>query len=994
MTTTLWKTKLAARIHDPAEKALVLLRDPAGHEGGTSRVLKRDLGLESGTEDLPADPDALGDILFDRLAADIHRAVKRADWWSAAADRPQWPLREIDITTRDGKEKTLAVADYARVNWVKRPILKHPLTGEALDLKGLQETDIRDIKQRSREHFQGLICRDGAGNTDWQRTLLAFWRFGPTLKETADNHTLGHLWPLLPADTRVPDHSIWDHLDLASAFAGAFAGDSQGEAALLAMSIGPVQEFIASARSTSDLWAGSHLLSRLAWETMRVICEELGPDAILFPRLRGIPQVDLWLRDTMNLPKEWFADEAWAKRETDANPLFSGALPNRFVAVVPAERAEALAQAASDRVRRWLDDMGRQAVDALLDSLQINASDSRAHRQMREQLEGFPEVHWAAVPFSLIRANDRKRDTDLDVTKLSEAMAPFFDGEDAPGFLGSPVWHALSRAMEADGIRFFSPNPGVLYPAVHDLADRVLAAAKAVRPFQQTRQEGWRCTLSGEAERLALDDEDLQEYPGRTGDSLWNRVAGQKKSWAKRGEHLAGLPALKRLWPSLFAAEVAQALGMDRGQVPRFVVSTHTMALAGQLERWMSEGGRSPDTSLMQRLEAAPAVPLPRRLARQAVGKGDFNIARRLPGLLESAAEADQDQAMEEARQAVSRLLGQKPEAYYALLMMDGDHMGRILSGDPAHAVTYRESFHPDVQAGFDRLAGKHPHIRRYGEQKRALSPGRHMAISSALNDFTLHVVPEVVEEEHPGRLLYAGGDDVLAMLPVGHLLPAMRRLRDAYSGRGETSNWQSARQSRNLVLSNGFAMLRGRLMRMMGEGATASAGGVVAHHQAPLTAVRRALEAAEKRAKNEGGRDAFSLTIVKRSGGELSFTAKWDSVPLLERLIAFLADPRVSRRAVYHSLQWLATLPSHPPEDMMAGLLCYQFERQCAHKSAAQHHDVPGLSRAIAGFALDGEAPVRKLANLLAIAEFLARESRSGASSFRSAEHGEIAHA
>lgn len=37
----LWQTKLAARIHDPAEKALVLLRDPAGHEGGTSKALAR-----------------------------------------------------------------------------------------------------------------------------------------------------------------------------------------------------------------------------------------------------------------------------------------------------------------------------------------------------------------------------------------------------------------------------------------------------------------------------------------------------------------------------------------------------------------------------------------------------------------------------------------------------------------------------------------------------------------------------------------------------------------------------------------------------------------------------------------------------------------------------------------------------------------------------------------------------------------------------------------
>jgi CRISPR-associated protein Cmr2 len=43
--------------------------------------------------------------------------------------------------------------------------------------------------------------------------------------------------------------------------------------------------------------------------------------------------------------------------------------------------------------------------------------------------------------------------------------------------------------------------------------------------------------------------------------------------------------------------------------------------------------------------------------------------------------------------------------------------------------------------------------------------------------------VPHVVEEEYLGRLIYAGGDDVLAMLPVADLLPAMQRLRLAYAG-------------------------------------------------------------------------------------------------------------------------------------------------------------------------------------------------------------------
>jgi hypothetical protein len=68
----LWKTKLAAWIHDPAEKALVLLRDPAGHEGGTVRKLQQQL-------------------FPDGIPAAIKQHIHQADRWAAAADRPQFP---------------------------------------------------------------------------------------------------------------------------------------------------------------------------------------------------------------------------------------------------------------------------------------------------------------------------------------------------------------------------------------------------------------------------------------------------------------------------------------------------------------------------------------------------------------------------------------------------------------------------------------------------------------------------------------------------------------------------------------------------------------------------------------------------------------------------------------------------------------------------------------------------------------------------------------
>ena len=1010
---TLWQTKLHARLHDPAEKALVLLRDPAGHAGGTSRALRRLAGDDVPVASDPDGGDALHTVLFaNGIPAGMYRTVQRADWWASAADRPRWPIEEITVTGQEGQRKTHAVAKWAQVRWINQPTLIHPLSGKEFDLGSLADFDIHDIKAGSRAHFERLVVRDGEA-IDWRRTLLAFWRFGPELREKRDNGTLGKLWPLLPADTRIPDHSIWDHLDLVSAFAGAFAADPDEDAALLALSIGPVQGFIAAARSTSDLWAGSHLLARLSWEAAKVVCERLGPDAILFPRLRGIPQVDVWLRDECGLPRKWFKECDWTRRETDANPLFSAALPNRFVAVVPAGDAGAIAGEVEARVRDWLKSLGADVVDRLLVAASSRKADDPrdetvyAYRQMREQLAGFPEVHWAAAPFSLIRQRDAKGQTGLDTSMLSEAMAPFFgvDANEPSGFLNSPAWKVLQEhRMWEDGTSFLAPNPGILYPAVYDLAERVLAAAKAVRPFKQTEQRGWRCSLTGETEWLTTDRTQLEARPSRTRqDTLWAKVAQARPAWAKAGEHLGALPAIKRLWPTLFAREVADVVsgyGVDR-----FVVSTHTMALAGQIAHRvqrakagesLSEHPRAEFKDAVSEFRASPAV-LPPKLMQLTAGDRDAEWwAKRLPGLLDAAVDSDDEAKQHHAQDVVKCLLhggdgNDRLETYYALLLMDGDHMGRILSGDedgsrygPLCAISYRDSLHPQVRDEFEARTRDNPVLREYGERTRAMSASRHVAISAALNDFALHVVPEVIEQEFLGRVLYAGGDDVMAMLPVADLLPAMRRLRRAYSGddpRDGPIDWK--RDRRELVCKDGFALFNGRLMRMMG-GATASCGAVVAHHQAPLTAVMRELREAEHRAKSEGERDAFSLTVVKRSGGVLHLTAKWgEALDILLKVRDFLAAPSVSRRAVYNSLVWLRDLPEGADANMLGSLLGYQFVRQTRTQTKSEtewsRERVFDLAQRIAKLATPLTTDERRgwLERFLGVAEFLARETR-----------------
>lgn len=986
----LWKTKLHARLHDPAEKALVLLRDPAGHENGTSRILRRIANANVLTsEKLDNDnSDVLHAVAFsDGIESSIYEKVKQADWWAAAADRPQFPLQEITVTTKKGEEKVLSVSNWAQVNWAKKPVLIHPLTGEQFDLGqfgGLSDTDFTKIKGDVFSHFSKLLIRNSNGVTDFKKSALAFWRFGPEVKDDADNDKLGVLWHLLPADTRIPDHSIWDHLDLTSAFAGAFAADPNGDAALLTLSIGPVQSFIAAARTTSDLWAGSHLLSRLSWEAMRPVCEQLGPDAILFPRLRGIPQVDLWLWDQMDLPETLFKDCDWNKGGTDFNPLFSASLPNRFVAVVPASKAKEIAELVEKSVRTWLQNLGEKVVTELLTIAGYQGEQeniSTPYEQMKEQLKDFPEVHWAAVPFSLIRCGDTANQRNLDTTMLSDSMKPFFGENDRPGFLDSDAWKILQKDLELtddDGkkYRFFSPNPGVLYPAVFELAERALAAAKACRTFTQTKQEGWRCSLTGENEWLTTDREQLhwnQKYRNKQG-TLWTAIAAKKPSLAKKGEHLSALPAIKRLWPTLFLEEVKQSL--DDESVKRFVVSTHTMALAGQLMDKLAAG--IPD-ALREKVKDKSRVALPRKLAK-AAGKNADLIAR-IPGWLEDARDMDDNgKALEDAQKTIKELFNTRAETYYGLLMMDGDCMGAILSGDDKTSITYLESFHPHVQKGFKEKAEKQRQLNDYANQKRAISPNRHLTISGALNDFSQTVVRHIVEEEYLGRVIYAGGDDVLAMLPVTDLLEAMQRLRYAYSG-FPVPNDQNQKE---LVVKNGFAILKGKLMRMMGKNATASCGAVIAHHQAPLSAVLRELRNAEKRAKNSG-RDRFSLTLIKRSGGALQLTEQWgEPVALLIALRKFLAMEGVSRRAAYNVLQWLdaKSFPAlNGDGEMLKTLLTYQFNRQVKANAADAKKQIPSLAEKLTELTLKQreEERISWLRNFLSVAEFLARDIRTG---------------
>ena len=436
------------------------------------------------------------------------------------------------------------------------------------------------------------------------------------------------------------------------------------------------------------------------------------------------------------------------------------------------------------------------------------------------------------------------------------------------------------------------------------------------------------------------------------------------------------------------------------------------MALATSLARLAKGCDATAQATLTALSEAAaevdPAV-LPASLARSLyqVSPKDARVMRALPTLLDNARE-DEDDVL---TKRIGDLFGHRPETYYALIKMDGDRMGAWMAGsDPAYQRSFADSWHPQVRAAVQQKFGQEQGLLDYMKSLRPASPARHAAISAVLNDFSTHVARHVVEEVFKGKLLYAGGDDVLAMVSVDDLLPCMLLLRAAYSGVGEWGGLPGADDLRGMVLGSGYVGLEtdrsARLLPMMGIDATASIGAVVAHHQAPLGTVMRELRDAEKQAKahRNGLRNAFCLRVMKRGGGEVSVTSRfWDqalvkalvkedqrlplaqtALGLMLRFAETLARSDMSRRAVYNTTEWLRALPSRPsPGDRPPTMTDDEWQRMVTMNLAMQFKRQSGLPEQAAEFvklACVESEPKNTLAaleGLLVTAEFFAREGR-----------------
>lgn len=155
-----------------------------------------------------------------------------------------------------------------------------------------------------------------------------------------------------------------------------------------------------------------------------------------------------------------------------------------------------------------------------------------------------------------------------------------------------------------------------------------------------------------------------------------------------------------------------------------------------------------------------------------------------------------------------------EPSAFYAVLLMDGDSLGSQMS-----------------------------------------SMQKQQYISKALQAFTT-ASPEIVRA-HNGYLVYAGGDDVLALLPVDHAVRCAQALRTHY---------ENCFTEQNAVLPSNDKIQT-----------SLSAAVQFAHIKLPLTFVLNdAHHLLDQVAKNETGRDSLAIQVRKPGGLHLQWSQPW----------------------------------------------------------------------------------------------------------------------
>jgi len=268
------------------------------------------------------------------------------------------------------------------------------------------------------------------------------------------------------------------------------------------------------------------------------------------------------------------------------------------------------------------------------------------------------------------------------------------------------------------------------------------------------------------------------------------------------------------------------------------------------------------------------------------------------------------------------------PVPYAAILKADGDRMGKLL--DAARST----------------------------EDSRM--------ISRALHGFASGVAGIV--RDYQGHAIYAGGDDVLALVPLDRAVDCAKALAEAF----EQTMAPCAR-----ALASDDATRRAEISP------TLSVGIGIGHLMEPLGALRQRADAAEKLAKDgmpgsSEERNALAIQLGIRSGGELRWRVRWDEpdkLGALDELVTHYRSGALTTRVAYdlrdgaRRLNWL---DDQPDAALHEGMRRAELLRVLDRTRTEQGQLAPEVSRALETHARALAWNLDLLADTLIIARWL----------------------
>ncbi len=563
----------------------------------------------------------------------------------------------------------------------------------------------------------------------------------------------------------------------------------------------PVQSFVAQARRTRDLWAGSFLLSWLAGQAMKDVLMQSGANRIVFPAVgtTDVPENSL-LAAILNPNKP---------DETDKTPVI-GSLPNRFKAevgndFVPEKPVEAVEEAWRKLCDAVYDEYVREIVQEIAEKQRRKIEDI-----WRRQIKNFWEINW-------VLGDDPEDETDgawLDLRKNWRNRRPKEEGGDHCTIMGD--FQELSGYIRRD-----------LNEEKKSLQE---AFWKEIRERGEGRKRLTRFEIR-DTERLCAIALVKRLFPKLSEDRLTKSIGwvpGGKKSaignWPSTA-YMAVVPWLRYISDdqsrSEFLADYMRNIRKTLGEKRfRLLASERAVKLPGL--------GNLRDETLRCKITGIYPDDLDGALLHHHALKNHRSTY--LSGTPPEGFRHDPDEGDRKTLVGELEKLYEKtkktPRSFYALLVMDGDNMGKLLrNADDASAV------------------------------------------SRALLRFA-NAVPEEVKE-HDGVTLYAGGDDVLAMLPLDTALDCAEALRQTYCR-------CFAEEDKNL--------------KDMPD-PTISGALLYAHYKIALQdVIGTAHRMLEEEAKEKNGRGSVALAVLKSSGVTAQWLGVWgdeeSAFPALRELI------------------------------------------------------------------------------------------------------------